>query len=75
MQLLSPVLRYAAKVLPIAVLTASFAAQAAAAVVPHLALLIAATAANLLAEASCTVGSPARSPCSPRSGPMSWSGG
>ncbi|WP_413252875.1 hypothetical protein [Streptomyces brevispora] len=51
-QLLSPVLRYAAKVLPIAVLTASFAAQAAAAVVPHLALLIAATAANLLAEAS-----------------------
>ncbi|MGW0672813.1 hypothetical protein [Streptomyces sp. NPDC002746] len=52
MQPLPPLLRYAAHALPLAVLAASFAAQAAAAAVPHLALLATATAANLLAEAA-----------------------
>lgn len=52
MQPLPPLLRYAAHALPLAVLAASFAAQAAAAAVPHLALLVTATAANLLAEAA-----------------------
>ncbi|MEW1686466.1 hypothetical protein ACIQOF_02265 [Streptomyces sp. NPDC091265] len=52
MQPLPPVLRYAAKFLPVAVLAVSFVAQAAAAVVPHLVLLVTATTAGLFAEAA-----------------------
>ncbi|MFJ1923976.1 hypothetical protein [Streptomyces sp. NPDC088131] len=46
MQPLPPLLRSAAHALPLAVLAASFAAQAAAAAVPHRALPVTATAAN-----------------------------
>ncbi|MFD4775949.1 hypothetical protein ACFWNU_19210, partial [Streptomyces sp. NPDC058427] len=52
MQPLPPVLRYAAKALPVVVLAASFVAQAAAAALAHIALLITATAANVVAEAA-----------------------
>ncbi|WNI24811.1 hypothetical protein [Streptomyces sp. ITFR-16] len=52
MQPLPPVLRSAAKALPLALPAVAFAVQAAAAVVPHVPLLVVATAAVLGSEAA-----------------------